>query len=157
MGGEGVLVWEVWRWRKVFWLYRRPVWRCQGQCSTQWQSECCQRRTYPRWRAWAAQVEQASLELHLPGVLPQSLPDRADFLLTVSQRCQGTRVEGFPVAVDQKKKNSNRKKERSDRPWCLGADYTQPSSWRQSSISTKSEANFDFHGNSFSEWNNSTE
>lgn len=51
--------------------------------------------------AGAAQVEQTSLKAHLPGVLPQSLPDGADFHLTVGQRVEGTRMEGFPVPVWQ--------------------------------------------------------
>lgn len=80
-------------------LYRRPVWPSQDHRGNQRQSDGCERRTYPGWGAGAAQVEQTSLELHLPGVLPQSLPDGADFLLTVGQRRQGARVEGLPVAV----------------------------------------------------------
>lgn len=104
-------------------LYRTPVWPRQGQRGNQWQSEGCEGRTYPGRRAGAAQVEQAPLELHLPGVLPQSLPDGADFLLTVGQRRQGTRVEGFPVAVDEQKKRAIRS---TLEPWS-GADYTHPS------------------------------
>lgn len=58
--------------------------------------------TYAGSEAGAAKVKQTSLEAHLPGVLPQRLPDGADFLLTVGQRCEGTRVESLPVAVPKK-------------------------------------------------------
>lgn len=78
-------------------LHRGPIEPSHDQ--QQWEGEGNERWTRAGRRAGAAQVEQTSLEAHLPGVLPQRLPDGADFLLTVRQRCEGTCVESFPVTV----------------------------------------------------------
>lgn len=82
-------------------LRRGPARPSQDQ--HQRQDEGSERQTGGGGAAGAAQVEQASLEADLPGVLLQGLPDGADLLLAVGQRRQGARVEGFPVAVGKTK------------------------------------------------------
>lgn len=78
------------------------VWPSHDQHARQRHGKGNKRRT-DAWRgAGTAQVKQTPLETHLPGVLPQRLPDGADFILTVGQRVEGTRVKSFPVAVTNK-------------------------------------------------------
>lgn len=89
-------------------LYRWPVRPSHNQHAYQWQGKGSKSWAYAGRGAGAAQVEQTSLEAHLPGVLPQSLPDGADFLLTVGQRCEGTCMESFPVAVANKGSSDQR-------------------------------------------------
>lgn len=90
-------------------LYRGPVGPGHDQHAYQGQGQGSERWTHAGRGAGAAQVEQTSLEAHLPGVLPQSLPDGADFLLTVGQRREGTCVERFPVAVANKASSDQRR------------------------------------------------
>lgn len=80
-------------------LYGEPVGPSHDQHTYKGQGKGSKRWTCAGRGAGAAQVEQTSVEVHLRGVMPQILPDGADFLFTVGQRCEGTCVESFPMAA----------------------------------------------------------
>lgn len=85
-----------------------PLTKRPDRLSHRQHHHCCQGKgskmpPHSGRRAGAAQVEQTPLEAHLLGVLPQRLPDGADFTLTVGQRGEGTRVKRFPVAVTNRR------------------------------------------------------
>lgn len=111
-------------------------------------------------RAGAAQVEQTPLEAHLLGVLPQRLPDGADFTLAVGQRGEGTRVKRFPVAVAKKR---SLKSQFSFQQEPAGSQHLSRIVLLANNLTLRwlhwmrvSQTGFNYHGNCIKKWNNIT-
>lgn len=120
------------------------------------------RKMWPDFRrgAGAAQVKQTPLEAHLLGVLPQRLPDGADFPLAVGQRGEGTGVKSFPVAVtnrrssDQQSLSFHSSRSMQAASSCHGLFYW-PIIWHSRQLPwMRVRLGFNYHGNCIKKWNN---